>query len=527
MLNQGLEQPASVAQVSQSTTPRSSKEETEVEAQLPIHENVLAAGEKLTTTATNKTIAFEPNDPENPFNWPAAKKYRACILACAMTFIVQINGTMMTSAAEQINESFHISDEVFPHSYWPVLSWNLGGAAAPLIGLPLMENFGVRYTYLGIYAVLIIFIIPQAVAQNFATLIVVRIITGSCTATLANITSGIVSDVWYAGLTKSFFTSMYIFALLSGLSMGPVFGSLVVQYTTWRWIFIGQIILYSALIPIIFLALPEVRADVILHKRAANIRRKTGLAVHTAQEKTGTNVTEILTETLIRPTRLLFTEGVLISLGMWSAFVIGIAFLFTQSIMQVYSGLYGWSFFGTGMIQSAIVIGELVGVFAQLVQDRIYFASSRWNTEDPGHPLPEARLYFSIPASFFGLTGGLFFFAWTSSSSITWVAPSIALSFVGFGMFLCTTALTTYIVDAYAKYAASAVAGVAFLENFMAAFLPLATQSMYRTLGFNWASSLLGFIALILSCIPVILIKYGRRLRERSPFMEVAGHNKD
>ncbi|KAH6644604.1 major facilitator superfamily domain-containing protein [Boeremia exigua] len=521
MSNQGL------AHSSEPTTPRSSKEETETEAWIPTHGSGLVTGETLAPAATNKTIQFTPNDPENPFNWPAAKKYRACILACAMTFIVQINGTMMTSAAEQINESFHVSDEVFPHSYWPVLSWNLGGAAAPLVGLPLMENFGVRYTYLGIYAILIIFIIPQAVAQSFATLIVVRIITGSCTATLANITSGIVSDVWYAGLTKSFFTSMYIFALLSGLSMGPVFGSLVVQYTTWRWIFIGQIIIYSALLPIIFLCLPEVRPDVILHQRASKIRRETGLAVRTAQEKTKTSVSEILTETLIRPTRLLFTEGVLISLGMWSAFVIGIAFMFTQSIMQVYSGLYGWTFFGTGMVQSAIVVGELAGVFAQLMQDRVYFASAKRNTENPGHPLPEARLYLSIPASFIGLTGGLFFFAWTSFSTIPWIVPSIALGFVGFGMFLCTTALTTYIVDAYAKYAASAVAGVAFLENFMAAFLPLATQSMYRSLGFNWASSLLGFIALILSCIPVVLIRYGRKLREKSPFMEVAGHNKD
>jgi MFS family permease len=327
--------------------------------------------------------------------------------------------------------------------------------------------------------------------------------------------------------------------------MGPVFGSLVVQYTTWRWyvktprllhqnhllkiprIFVGQIIFYSALLPILFFALPEVRPDVILHKRAAKIRRETGLNVHTAQEKTKTSVSDILTETLIRPTRLLFTEGVLISLGMWSAFVIGIAFMFTQSIMQVYSGLYGWTFFGTGMVQSAIVVGELVGVFAQLLQDRVYFASAKNNTEDPGHPLPEARLYLSIPASFVGLTGGLFFFAWTSFESVPWIVPSIALGFVGFGMFLCTTALTTYIVDAYAKYAASSVAGVAFLENFMAAFLPLATQSMYRTLGFNWASSLLGFIALILSCIPVVLIRYGRKLRERSPFMEVAGHNKE
>lgn len=292
-------------------------------------------------------------------------------------------------------------------------------------------------------------------------------------------------------------------------------------------IFIGQIIFYSALLPILFLALPEVRPDVILHQRAAKIRKETGIAVHTAQEKSKTSFNDILTETLIRPTRLLFTEGVLISLGMWSAFVIGIAFMFTQSIMQVYTGLYGWTFFGTGMVQGAIVVGELVGVFAQLVQDRVYFASAKRNTEDPGNPLPEARLYLSIPASFVGLTGGLFFFAWTSFSSVPWIVPSIALGFVGFGMFLCTTALTTYIVDAYAKYAASSVAGVAFLENFMAAFLPLATQSMYRTLGFNWASSLLGFIALVLSCIPVVLVKYGRKLRERSPFMEVAGHNKE
>lgn len=89
-----------------------------------------------------------PHDPENPFNWPRAKKWRTTLLACFMTLVVQINGTMLTSAAEQINESFHISDEEFPHSYWPVLSWNLGGAAAPLLGLPLMENFGVRWSYM-------------------------------------------------------------------------------------------------------------------------------------------------------------------------------------------------------------------------------------------------------------------------------------------------------------------------------------------------------------------------------------------
>lgn len=132
------DQPAFLAQMSRSATPQSPKEELEIETQQQPQNSALANEEKLAQAATNKTVDFMPNDTENPFNWNTWKKHRICILACVMTFFVQINGTMMTSAAEQINESFNVSDEVFPHSYWPVLSWNLGGAAAPLVGLPLM-----------------------------------------------------------------------------------------------------------------------------------------------------------------------------------------------------------------------------------------------------------------------------------------------------------------------------------------------------------------------------------------------------
>ncbi|KAH7389845.1 multidrug transporter [Pyrenochaeta sp. MPI-SDFR-AT-0127] len=467
-----------------------------------------------------------PEDPHNPFNWANSKKWRVTLLACFMTFVVQLNGTMMTSAAEQINQSFHISDEHFPHSYWPVLSWNLGGAAAPLLALPLMENFGVRISYLIIYVVMIVFIIPQATAHNFATLVVTRAITGACSGVLANITSGIVSDVWRTGKAKSFNTSLYIWCLLAGLNMGPVFGSLIIQHTTWRWIFIAQIIFYSALLPVLIALLPEVRPDVILAHRARRIHEstETGGPVFAKAEKDRTNFSDILRETLIRPTRMLCTEGVVLSFGLWSAFCIGTAFMFTQSIVQVYSKLYGWTFFGTGLVQSAVVVGEVIGLIASVFQDRLYFLSAKRNTETPGLPIPEARLYLSIPASFVGLAGGLFFFAWTSYSSIPWIVPSISLAFVGFGMFCSTAAVTTYVIDAYAKYAASAIAGIAFLENFMAAFLPLATHSMYQTLGFQWASSLLGFMALALSFIPLILLKYGKSIRRRSPFMGEAGY---
>jgi hypothetical protein len=241
-------------------------------------------------------------------------------------------------------------------------------------------------------------------------------------------------------------------------------------------------------------------------------------------EKQSTGISDVLKETLIRPTRMLCTEAVVLSFGLWSAFCVGTAFMFTQSITQVYSELYGWTFFGTGLVQSTVVIGEIVGLLVQLGQDELYFRSAKRNGENPGKPIPEARLYLSIPASFLGLAGGLFYFAWTSYPTLPWIVPTVALGFVGFGMFCCTTAVTGYLLDSYVKYAASAIAGAAFLENAFAAFLPLATQSMYRTLGFQWAGSLLGFLALGLSLVPVVLVLYGKRIRERSPFMREAAY---
>lgn len=290
-------------------------------------------------------------------------------------------------------------------------------------------------------------------------------------------------------------------------------------------IFYSEMIFYGTLLPLLLLALPEVRPDVILARRAKRIRNEAGKEVYAEAEKRHTSLDAVLKETLVRPSRMLATEPVVLAFGLWSAFCVGTAFVFTQSIVQVYTNLYTWTFFGTGIVQSAIVVGELVGLLASIYQDELYVRSASRNKESPGRPIPEARLYFSIPGSFIGLTGGLFWYAWTSSSSLPWILPTIGLALVGLGMFTVVSAVTGYILDSYTQYAASAVAGVAFLENSFAAFLPLATQSMYTRLGFHWASSVLGFLALALSFIPVALQAYGRTIRGRSTFMAKAVHD--
>lgn len=98
---------------------------------------------------------------------------------------------------------------------------------------------------------------------------------------------------------------------------------------------------------------------------------------------------------------------------------------------------------------------------------------------------------------------------------------------VGFGIQTGVCAACDYVEDAYAAsdYAASAVSGLAALENLFASFLPLAAKSMYDGLGFQWASSLLAFLALLITIGPAVFVWKGRWYRERSPFMSSGGQS--
>ncbi|KAK3047772.1 hypothetical protein LTR09_010887 [Extremus antarcticus] len=468
----------------------------------------------------------DPNDPANPVNFSKTRKWVITLSCLLGTLLIPLNGTSITVAHEQLDRVFNINESVFPHSYWIVTSWSVGGAVFILVGLPLLEDLGVRLGYMIFYLFFLLMIIPQALAPNFATLVITRFFSGGCVTLLANTAVSIIPDIWVGDKARSVPVSLYILCYLMGSTLGPPLFAPVVQFlSTWRWIFYIQLIIYGTFLPFFYFTIRETRADVILRRRAKNLRRTTGRSIYTRAELNQTSLISTLASSVYRPIYLLATEPVLIACTFWSAFSFGTVFLFTQSTEQVYIGLYGWNVWSTGYIQIAIVIGEVLGWFASFYGTHLYFASEPRNTETPGVPIPEARLYVSIFGSFVGITGGMFVYAWTAYPQIHWIAPTIGLGMVGFGIQTVVSALADYVVDIYAGsgYAASAVCSIAAGENLVAGFLPLAAQGMYTTLGFQWASSLLAFVALILSFAPVMFVWEGRWFRERSPFMRVGG----
>jgi hypothetical protein len=87
--------------------------------------------------------------------------------------------------------------------------------------------------------------------------------------------------------------------------------------------------------------------------------------------------------------------------------------------------------------------------------------------------------------------------------------------------YLCLfMALLNYLVDAYEIFAASAMAAASLSRSSFGAILPFTAKPMYRAMGVAWATSLLGFFSLALCVVPFVFVKWGGKMRERSPFCQ-------
>ncbi|PYH94887.1 MFS general substrate transporter, partial [Aspergillus ellipticus CBS 707.79] len=419
---------------------------------------------------------------------------------------------------------FHVQNTPFPNLYWATTSWNMGAAFWPLIFVPLTESSGRMPGYFVAYIILIISLFPSAFAQNYATLVVTRFFGGGASSVSINIVGGSISDVWYGDKARSLPMSLFGLTSVIGIALGPFVGSAIVaihKSSPWRWIFYVQIIYLTGLLPIFWLVLKETRADVILARRARKIRKETGRPIYAEAELDNTSMWRNVQISFERPTRMLLTEPVVAFFTLWISFAWGILYLFFSSVVQTFSSNYGMNSLQTGTIQLAISVGALIGTVINPLQDILYQHSARRNTENPGKPIPEARLYTSVGGSLL-FAGGLFWYGWASMPSVPWIVPTLGIGACGIGIYSIYMAVVNYLTDAYEKYAASALSAASLGRNSFGAFLPLASYELFETLGYGWAGSLLGFVGIALSVVPVVLIWKGPEIRRRSPFMREA-----
>nr|POE49414.1 efflux pump fub11 [Quercus suber] len=127
---------------------------------------------------------------------------------------------------------------------------------------------------------------------------------------------------------------------------------------------------------------------------------------------------------------------------------------------------------------------------------------------------PEMRLTIAVPFGIL-LPVTLFWYGWSAYYGLHWASTIFSLVPFGFGIVGLFLPISTYIVDSYPVYAASATAANVIMRSVVGALLPLAGLPLYSALGLGWGNSLLGFIALSMVPLPFLFHKFGARLRKK------------
>jgi len=161
-----------------------------------------------------------------------------------------------------------------------------------------------------------------------------------------------------------------------------------------------------------------------------------------------------------------------------------------------------------------IAVGIFAGLLVMPAVNRDYLRrSARYN----GRPPPETRLIPMMVGCWF-LPVGVFISAWTSYPTLTWVGPCLAGLPIGFGFVILYNSFNNYMVDSYQHIAASALAAKTLIRSIWGGSTVLFTIQMYDRLGVQWASSLIGFIALACCAIPYGFYFKGATIRKRAKY---------
>lgn len=476
-------------------------------------ENVKNEGTKSAETDPYLVTFDSPTDPDNPQQWPMAKKWAVTGVLSATGLNRIMVSTIMAPALNDIGSSLNMNQE---ESVMGMSVYLLATAFGPLIIGPLSEVYGRQPVLHATNIWFLIWNIICGFANNKGLLIASRLLAGLGASAIYALAGGVLGDIWPRE-QRGRSLALYILIPMLGAAVGPIIGGFITEGTTWRWIFWSTSILQAVMVGGSFLAFKETYAPIILQRKANRIRKSAGDdQYYTEMEKlaSGRSALWIIQRSLTRPLRLLAFHPIIQVQSLLSAFQYGILYLMLSSFSDLWTTQYGESVAVSGLHYIAICLGE---VFGALVTGHIMDASFRWlKARAHGSDRPEYRMPLVIPSAIL-MPAGLLMYGWAAQANIFWLVIDIGAAILAFGMTFAGQAFQAYVIDTYADHTSSASAATQFLRSLTAFGFPLFAPAMYNALGYGWGNTLLAFVSLfILIPAPLLIWFYGPGLRQRA-----------
>ncbi|KAL2817054.1 major facilitator superfamily domain-containing protein [Aspergillus cavernicola] len=458
----------------------------------------------------------------SPFLWPKWRKSMMTWISCAVTALAGYSAGEITPASGPLTEEWDISAVVYNLG---ITLFCVGFALAPMVLAPFSEINGRRPIFVASGVLFVASIVACGGTRVFGGFLVARFLQGIGGSTFSTMVGGVISDIYHAHDRN---TPMALFAgaALFGTGLAPLLSSVIVQHTTWRWIYYSHAIVSAVFVAVIFFFFKETRGSVLLSRKANALNkyydqleaaghygvligdhpnpRRIRWKVQADEQRE--SLVQMISISLYRPFHMLITEPVVFFFSLWVSFSWAVLYLQFGSIPLVFETNHNFNLEQTGAVFTSMCVGALLITIISIYQEKL---ATSFNLLPK---TPESRLYFVCIESIL-MPIGLFWFGWTSSSSIHWISPTMAIGCATMGIFSVYLAVFNYLADTYHRYASSAIAAQSCCRNLLGGVFPLVTHAMFNNLGFPEASSLLGAIGAVLCLVPWVLAVYGERIR--------------
>ncbi|KXH34674.1 major facilitator superfamily transporter [Colletotrichum salicis] len=417
-----------------------------------------------------------PDDPECPYNWTLWKRIYSTSIPAFLCVNVSFASSVYTSGANDVSEKFGVSHTASLLGL-SLFLWVLGLGA--IITAPVSEY------YLSTVPVFRLFILGSGLAQNFTTLIVCRFFTGFFGSAVVSVGGGTNADLCPPALAGFVYPFYFVSPFL-----GPAFGHVIRGFLAEKKGFRRMRAEKQS-------DAPQAHTPKIALPSSANVQR-----------------------IVLKPFKMLFGESIVLFMTIDMAFNFAVFYSFFAAFPYVFGGHYGFTPGQQGLAFISIALGCVIGFLAVVYVDRKTYPALEAKYGVGAVP-PEYRLYGATvgcalnPAS-------LFWFGWTADKGVYWLSPVIASVPFAVGNIMVYSSGALYIMNSYGSlHGASALSANSLLRYAGGGAFPLFTVQTFTSMGIGWASSLLGFVSVVLVPVPWVLYKYGSRIKAHSQYITI------
>jgi multidrug resistance protein len=460
-------------------------------------------------------VGFDRGDPANPKNWSKSRKWYLTMTGGLLILNATFASSAPSAIIPQLQEQFGFGREV---GTLLLSLFVVGYCVGPLFWGPLSEQYGRRPIFLVSFLVYTFFQIGCALSPNTGSILAFRFLAGTFAAAPLSNSAGVIADIWEPK-TRGTATAVFTLAPFAGPALAPAAsGFMAVAGLSWRWLFWVMSIFAAVCWLQILFTLPETYAPVLLVEKAKRLREETGNPSYYApfEKQPMMSLGKRVEVTLAKPFTIMFHEPMLIAIVTYMSFVYGCLYISFEAYPIIFTRGHHFNAGISGLMFLPLLGGVFFGVAVYLLVFKPRYDRAILEYA-PRQVPPEKRLEVAI---FAGPSFAIAFFwlAWTSNPKISFWAPMMSGFLLGWSILWIMLGLMNYIIDSYLFVAASVLAAVTVCRSLAGAAFPLFATQMYEALGTEWASSLLGFVALGLMPIPFFLMKFGPRLRLNSKY---------